>query len=437
MAIAKCPECQEEVLVPSASEKATVQCPLCDAEYELSVIKESLPPELKVLSDPGAEGESELKIAPQNIESASHAAFAFEEESAPTRSVAERAATNRSSGGSSLKTIIQVFLGGALALPLAQLVLWHVPENPRDPVGLGEKIYAEDSLKFLRSIVPQSLNENPAQEDEAEGESAHEDEHRPLTNPLQQGTGFNVGPMDEVQLGGSDAGNPFGAATDTDDNQNPTIDEIAAQAKTAGPAPLSPTDYVRDSFVFQTVIIDNMFEQARDSLQQWDELEEDASDNLRRIEGKELFLSLGQLASGITYQDPDISESFDGVSRAYSFFEELSGRREIMALVNEEFERGLNTRQSPREGVLFTASSVGEEESISGYRRLTVQLEGTQLELPLLYSPEIARPVAEDTPSLILGSLIRRPRRDVKNYLGSEELVVVFGAAVLLADSPQ
>ena len=437
MAIAKCPECQEEVLVPSASEEATVQCPLCDAEYELSVIKDSLPPELKVLSEPAAEVESELKLASQNTESASHAAFAFEEESAPTRSVSERAATRRSSGGSPLKTIIQVFLGGALALPLAQLVLWHVPENPRDPVGLGEKTYAEDSLKFLRSIVPQSLKDNAAQDERTEGDSAREDEHPPLMNPLQQETGFNVGPMDEVQLGGSDAGNPFGVATDTENNQNPTIDEIAAQANPAGPAPLSPTDYVRDSFVFQTVVIDNMFEQARDSLQQWDELAEDASDNLRQIEGKELFLSLGQLASGITYQDPDISESFDGVSRAYSFFEELSGRREIMALINEEFERGLNTRQSPREGVLFTARSVGKEEPISGYHRLTVQLDGTQLELPLLYSPEIARPVAEDTPSLILGSLIRRPRRDVKNYLGSEEMVVVFGSAVELADSPQ
>ena len=132
-----------------------------------------------------------------------------------------------------------------------------------------------------------------------------------------------------------------------------------------------------------------------------------------------------------------MSESFDGVSRAYSFFEELSGRREIMALMNEEFERGLNTRQSAREGVLFTARSVGKEETISGYRRLTLQLDGTQLELPLLYSPEIARPVGEDMSSLVLGSLIRRPRRDVRNYLGSEELVIVFGAAVELAASPQ
>ena len=50
MAIANCPECQEEVSVPSASAQARVQCPLCDAEYELSVFKDLLPPELRVLS---------------------------------------------------------------------------------------------------------------------------------------------------------------------------------------------------------------------------------------------------------------------------------------------------------------------------------------------------------------------------------------------------
>ena len=101
-----------------------------------------------------------------------------------------------------------------------------------------------------------------------------------------------------------------------------------------------------------------------------------------------------------------------------------------------EFENRLRTQQSPRTGVLFTAHSLGEEESISGYQRLLIQPEGTEIEVPLIYSPELAKPVAEDTPCLVLGSLIRRPRRDVKNFLGTDEFVVVFGAAVPLATSP-
>tara|TARA_B100000945_G_C20374521_1_gene593873 strand:- start:525 stop:1514 length:990 start_codon:yes stop_codon:yes gene_type:complete len=329
-------------------------------------------------------------------------------------------------------------MGGALALPLAQLVLWHLPEQPRDPLGFGEQIYEQETLSFLRSVVPESLNKIRSEVENTKGESAEEDEHRPLTNPLLGAKGFNVGPMDQVQMGrGTDSGNPFTGTVESDNSQNPTIDEIAAQAKTPEPAPLSPTDYIRDSFVFQTVVIDNMFAQAEDSLKQWDELEQDVSANLRQVEGKELFLSLGQLASGITYQDPDMSESFQGVSRAYSFFEELSGRQEIMKLINLEFEKGLNTRLSAREGVLFTARSLGEQEMISGYQRLTLQVDGTQLELPLLYSPEIAKPIQEDVSSLVLGSLIRRPRRDVKNYLGTEELVIIFGAMVPLDSSSE
>ena len=49
MAVANCPECQEEVSLPTASEEATVQCPLCGAEYVLSKIINALPPALIVL----------------------------------------------------------------------------------------------------------------------------------------------------------------------------------------------------------------------------------------------------------------------------------------------------------------------------------------------------------------------------------------------------
>ena len=52
MAVANCPECQEEVSLPTASEEATVQCPLCGAEYVLSKIINTLPPALIVLDDP-------------------------------------------------------------------------------------------------------------------------------------------------------------------------------------------------------------------------------------------------------------------------------------------------------------------------------------------------------------------------------------------------
>ncbi len=444
MAVANCPECQEEVSLPSVSEEATVQCPLCDAEYVFSAISDALPPTLIVLDDPlavspEADGNDELNLAPAEDVAVSNSAFAFDEESAPGRALVERAAARRASSGSPLKTLVQIFLGGALALPLAQLVLWHLPEEPRDPVGLGEAIYANDSLEFLRSIVPAELDTSGSSDGNSNGdESAEQDEHRPLTNPLQQDTGFNVGPMEEVELGsGTPLGNPFGVDENPDGNAQPTVDEIAAQPKPAGPAPLSPTEYIRDSFVFQNVVINNMYAQAQDSLKQWDELGPEANDNLRKIEGRELFLSLGQLASGMTYQDPDMNQSFDSVEEAFNFFSELAGREEILELVNAEFENSLRTKQSPRSGVLFTAHSVGEEESVSGYQRLMVELDGGALELPLVYSPEIDQPISADASSLVLGSLIRRPRRDLKNYLGTDEFVVIFGAAVPLAVNPQ
>ena len=445
MAVANCPECQEEVSLPSASEEATVQCPLCGAEYVLSTIINALPPALIVLDDPLAgspevDRNDELNLAPAEEVAVSNSAFAFDEEAAPGKALLERAAARGASSGSPVKTIVQIFLGGALALPLAQLVLWHLPEEPRDPVGLGEAIYANDSLEFLRSIVPAELDASGSSDDSSNGddESAEQDVHRPLTNPLQQDTGFNVGPMEEVELGsGTPLGNPFGVDENPEENPQPTIDEIAAQPKPAGPAPLSPTEYIRASIVFQNVVINSMYAQAQDSLKQWDELGPEANENLRKVEGRELFLSLGQLASGITYQDPDMNQSFEAVENAFKFFSELAGREEILDLVNAEFENSLRTKKSPLSGVLFTAHSVGEEESVSGYQRLMLELDGGALELPLVYSPEIAQPISEDTSSLVLGSLIRRPRQDLKNYLGTDEFVIIFGAAVPLAVNPQ
>jgi transcription initiation factor IIE alpha subunit len=42
MATAFCPECEEKVTLPNASQAAIVQCPLCDAEFGLAELLESL-----------------------------------------------------------------------------------------------------------------------------------------------------------------------------------------------------------------------------------------------------------------------------------------------------------------------------------------------------------------------------------------------------------
>ena len=55
MATAFCPECEEKVTLPSASQAAIVQCPLCDAEFGLAALLESVPPTLLVVDDPAAE----------------------------------------------------------------------------------------------------------------------------------------------------------------------------------------------------------------------------------------------------------------------------------------------------------------------------------------------------------------------------------------------
>ena len=54
MTIASCPKCDDNVRVPAnASPKATVSCPLCQAEFELSEILDAMPPLLVVVGRSG------------------------------------------------------------------------------------------------------------------------------------------------------------------------------------------------------------------------------------------------------------------------------------------------------------------------------------------------------------------------------------------------
>lgn len=185
MMIANCPKCQDKITIPDgARENSNVACPLCRDEFLLSEVLQTLPPRL-ILLDPAeedtfappaaavAETTSSLGIVDEVTEDAEKIEVPAEESPADTEpgkskqedsfafadsgeSGAAAPTSIRSSQRSRQKSenplgmMIKVALGGLMAAPLAQLILWW--GFSRDPVKLGPKVPS-----VIRWVVPKDL----------------------------------------------------------------------------------------------------------------------------------------------------------------------------------------------------------------------------------------------------------------------------------------
>ncbi|MBP88953.1 MAG: hypothetical protein CMJ64_19935 [Planctomycetaceae bacterium] len=188
MTIANCPRCEEQVRVPAGvSADATVQCPLCREEYSLAEPLRKLPPELLVVDDMSASPVDDADIegswdtaeeAPDEAQPASEFAFApvdagdatsafdFDNGSASgaspisnVRSSARRAKPK----GSPMKSVLAIVIGGMMAFPIAQLILWYLPGNLKRDFGAGPVV-----AKYIPAIVPAKFRGTAANSDDSE-----------------------------------------------------------------------------------------------------------------------------------------------------------------------------------------------------------------------------------------------------------------------------
>ena len=459
MGTAFCPECEEEVTLPSASAEAVVQCPLCDAEFGLSDLLDTIPPTLVVLSDPAADSTSETfevadtmdlsgdEITADGDDDPGDTGFSFAEEEAPIRATMVRTPSKTPShaGGGGMRSVVQVVLGGLLAIPLAQLALWYWPWGPQDPLDLGPKI---SKYSFARWAVPTRFQAASPAGDGSDSESAE-----PSGAPRRQnrgsagergGGGGAVPDNPFAPRAGTRLDNPSEAdgkgfsglpdSTGLDKPVNPTLDELSNgkpdEIKT-GPVPLSPTEYVRGASKYQGVVLENMLERAQEQLARWTELPEDFDEKEQILEDRGLFLMLGQLASGFTFQDTDDDSAVTVLGNVFGFFGGLQGQQDILNVFNSEFERTIYENQAPQQGVILTAT-LSPVRRVNGYQQAEMNLTGSDFKIPLVYSPALAPDFESDKTYMVVGSLVRRPRRMLANYLGLEDAVVILGTYIPL-----
>ena len=210
MTIATCPRCQDEVTIPQgAGEESRVACPLCREEFLLIEVMQELPPALILLDGPVAtetsneetsnEDASDEDASDENasddsatetvkieiseaepgdeVDSADTSESESDDESDSEDSSEAVGSFNfgdsmesPATGSSSIRpirgpsrksenpmwTMIKVVLGGMLAIPLAQLILWWLPGSwSRDPMKMGPK-----ASQYAPFLVPKQYHDS-------------------------------------------------------------------------------------------------------------------------------------------------------------------------------------------------------------------------------------------------------------------------------------
>jgi len=164
MTIVRCPRCKDEVAVPSkATGRALVRCPLCLEEYLLSEALANAPPPLVIIGgEVPQEAISELESSSPGYQLEGGFSAAAFDASAPTASATmtmtpavRSPARPRRKESSGLMSVVSVFGGGVVAIPLAILVLWWIFHV--DTLDLGPQI-----AQYTPWIVPQQFRGQPS-----------------------------------------------------------------------------------------------------------------------------------------------------------------------------------------------------------------------------------------------------------------------------------
>jgi len=210
MTIATCPRCQDEVTIPQgAGEESRVACPLCREEFLLIEVMQELPPALILLDGPVTTETSDEETSNEDasdedaadedasddsatetvkieiseaepgdeVDSADTSESESDDESDSEDSSEAVGSFNfgdsmesPATGSSSIRpirgpsrksenpmwTMIKVVLGGMLAIPLAQLILWWLPGSwSRDPMKMGPK-----ASQYAPFLVPKQYHDS-------------------------------------------------------------------------------------------------------------------------------------------------------------------------------------------------------------------------------------------------------------------------------------
>lgn len=510
MTIANCPRCSEQVSVPeSASREATVRCPLCQDEYSLAEALAQLPPSLIVVSDfgqmeaPGTvddedsewgalnlddDAVEEVALAPMEA-AASAAPFDFTSGSAPADGKAKAAirpsSRARKPKGSPIKSILSIVLGGLMAFPIAQLILWYLPGDWKRDFGAGPIVaqYVPQIVpaKFRGNIAKAESNSGAAGESpgsvipdfstsgfgsfgETEtsfGESAKADKKKANNPKKKQNTTTlleelpaeeemsldDTPPASEdlfaaplevpgLELGGLPLIDPPSLPTElpnaiakaTEEPVPPDDAPLTTETPKAAVSSLAPGS-IRNAPQVGASDVARSIEAAKNGNQAWDA--DEASVPSKEIKF-DFYLSFSKLGEVLTFAVPGDEEVAARKTETATLLHEVCQQPDKLAVI-ESVAGGwiaLPHEKRTTNGICL-AGVVTSVEPIGDFFETTIESSGKQIAVVSLSDP--SEFFVTDRQVLVLGTILDEPAKNLGGYEGSRAVVVLDGYHVAVS----
>ena len=516
MTIANCPRCREQVSVPEdASREATVRCPLCQEEYSIVEALAQLPPTLIIVADVGVtpasvmaddeesawsafdlDGDDTDEVAVDSRDAMTSAA-AFDFASGPTTSTTKPKAAIRSSSrprkkGNPIKTVLSIVIGGLMAFPIAQLILWYLPGDLKRDFGAGpivaQYVPAIVPAKFRGSTANAESNSKPSLQDSkvagsdfnfgdtnkfATSASNSNDNANLSTEPArnrekkqkvdsevpvsEQASDQEQMTLDDSAAAGADV---FGSPLEVPGLELgglPLLDEPASPAKPAdssiepvevlalelpplGDIPLATEapkpevaglapGKIRNAPQVSADNIVESFQAALSGNSAWDADEASSPSGALK---REFYQSFSTLGEALTFADRSDEQVSTQIAETTKLLHEIGKQAEKLAVIgvvaNGWIKASYETRKTNGICLYGVVKSV---EPIGNFFETTVESENQQIAVVSMEDP--SESFAEGRQVLVLGTILDNPVKNLGGYEGSREVVVVDGVHVHVA----
>lgn len=452
MSIVACPRCRDEVTLPAkVSPQARVRCPLCRDEYILSEALAKMPPALIVLdAGPDADvsdyAEPEYKVAGAAMGGMFDASPAVGE--SPVMPAPRGTATRpkkKSSGA--VSQIVQVVLGGIGAFAIFVPIAWWVPQIDQDIFGVGPIVG-----KYVPAIVPAKFrgteSDNSKTGEDKLAKNQNDVKKFPKPEPKKtknnkktnKANGFDPG--EQFQLDPNSV-NPNTPSLDPLDPGTPPPVTPEPEVKIddpLAPPPEKPIDFTPpmpkpvDPNAKSPVSTQEVTTAYAFAVQKREDFEASAGEEaaVRRQKGKDLYDAAAELGKLCAEADMTEGENLDKISLITEHVTtKIANYGPMLALFADQ-----RLADGAKEAGIAVKGTIKDLKPLGATHEMTIEVtrpDKTLFTIPIVTTKSLEDEGAKIGDSaIVLGKIIRDPKKDLPKYKGEAPQVIQAGHTMLI-----